>query len=68
MLRLNTIFENTFCLDFVVTYEINGKTETRELCEGGAAFCLEGQMRSKKKSDNCIAENMPWVPTVEKKP
>lgn len=48
MLRLNTIFENTFCLDFVVTYEINGKTETRELCEGGAAFCLEGQMRSKK--------------------
>ncbi len=43
MPRLNTIFENTFCLDFIVTYEINGKTETRELCEGGAAFCLDGQ-------------------------
>jgi hypothetical protein len=33
--RLNSVFENTFCLDFVVTYEMNGKTETRELCEGG---------------------------------
>ncbi|CAK9009434.1 Ubiquitin-protein ligase E3A (E6AP ubiquitin-protein ligase) (HECT-type ubiquitin transferase E3A) (Human papillomavirus E6-associated protein) (Oncogenic protein-associated protein E6-AP) (Renal carcinoma antigen NY-REN-54) [Durusdinium trenchii] len=31
----NAIFENTFCLDFVVTYEMNGATETRELCEGG---------------------------------
>lgn len=33
--ELNSVFENTFCLDFVVTYEMNGKTETRELCEGG---------------------------------
>lgn len=26
---------NTFCLDFVVTFEVNGKTESRELCKDG---------------------------------
>jgi len=31
----NVVFENTFCLDFVVTFEVNGKTETRELCDNG---------------------------------
>ncbi|CAE8590344.1 unnamed protein product, partial [Polarella glacialis] len=31
----NSIFENTFCLDFLVTFDVNGKKQTRELCEGG---------------------------------
>lgn len=31
----STLFENTFCLDFVVAYDMNGKTMTRELCPGG---------------------------------
>ncbi|CAE7931932.1 UBE3A, partial [Symbiodinium necroappetens] len=33
--ELNAVFENTFCLDFVVTFEVNGKTESRELCKDG---------------------------------
>eukprot|EP00931_Biecheleriopsis_adriatica_P005920 TRINITY_DN107399_c0_g1_i1.p1 TRINITY_DN107399_c0_g1~~TRINITY_DN107399_c0_g1_i1.p1 ORF type:complete len:1319 (-),score=266.73 TRINITY_DN107399_c0_g1_i1:64-4020(-) len=31
----NSLFENTFCLDFEVTFEVEGKSQTRELCEGG---------------------------------
>lgn len=33
--EVNSIFENTFCLDFVVNFDLNGKSETQELCDGG---------------------------------
>lgn len=29
------LFENTFCLDFTVSHEVRGQTQTRELCDGG---------------------------------
>jgi len=31
----NTLFENTFCLDFVVSYDSNGKNLSKELCADG---------------------------------
>lgn len=31
----NNVFENTFCLDFTVSFDVAGKTETRELCDSG---------------------------------
>lgn len=31
----NTLFENTFCLDFTVNWEASGKKLTKELCTGG---------------------------------
>jgi len=31
----SSLFENTFCLDFVITYDMHGEVQTRELCAGG---------------------------------
>jgi len=32
----SAVFESTFCLDFVVAYEVEGTTQTRELCPDGS--------------------------------
>jgi len=41
----SSVFENTFCLDFTVSLEVQGKTEVRELCDDGAdrAVTLENR-------------------------
>ncbi|CAJ1338033.1 unnamed protein product [Effrenium voratum] len=56
--ELNALFENTFCLDFVITYELNGKTETRELCEGG-----KDRMVSYKNREEFVRLYCEWLLT-----